>query len=94
MIFWQIISVLNSYKKTKKNSKKRLLGPLSRSKLCENGPEIVEKKYTGAHSMPDVTPRKNKKVRSVRVLYAGSSGISDNLFKSLRSLTSNFGYLF
>jgi hypothetical protein len=27
--------------KDEKNSKKRLLGPLSRSKLCENGPEIV-----------------------------------------------------
>ena len=44
MIFWQIIPVLNSKKKTKKNSKKRLLGPMSRSYLCENGPEIVEKK--------------------------------------------------
>jgi hypothetical protein len=27
-----------------KKFKKRLLGPLSRSKSCENGPEIVEKK--------------------------------------------------
>ena len=27
--------------KTKKNSKKRLLGPMSQSKLFENGPEIV-----------------------------------------------------
>ena len=42
-----------------KYSKKRLLGPpMSRSKLYENGPEIVEsKKYTIAHSIPDVTPR-------------------------------------
>jgi hypothetical protein len=59
------LNVLNSYKKTKKNSKKRLLGPMSRSKLYENGPKIVEKKYTVAHSIPDVTPRKNKKLRSV-----------------------------
>jgi hypothetical protein len=27
---------------------------------------MVEKKYIVAHSFPDVTPRKNKKVRSVR----------------------------
>jgi hypothetical protein len=71
MIFWQINPVLNSYKKTKKNSKKRLLGPMSRSKLCENGPEIVEKKYTVAHSIPDVKPRKNKKVQSVRGTICG-----------------------
>ena len=36
------------------------------SKLCKTGPEIVEKKYNVAHSFPDVTPGKNKKVRSVR----------------------------
>jgi hypothetical protein len=66
MIFWQIIPVINSQKKTKKYSKNRLLGPMSRSKLCENGPEIVDKKNTVAQSTPDVTPRKNKKVRSVR----------------------------
>jgi hypothetical protein len=29
--------------KNEKKFKKRLLGPMSRSKLCENGPEIVEK---------------------------------------------------
>jgi hypothetical protein len=39
---------------------------MPRSKLCENGPEIVEKKTTVAHSIPDETPRKNKKVRSIR----------------------------
>jgi hypothetical protein len=44
---------------------------MTRSKLCENGPEIVEKKYTFAHSIPDVTPRKNKKVRSVRGTICG-----------------------
>ena len=67
MIFWEIIPVLYRQKKTKKYSKKRLLGPMSWSKLCENGPEIVEKKkYTVAHSIPDITARKNKKVRSVR----------------------------
>jgi hypothetical protein len=31
---------------------------MSRSKLYENGPEIVEKKNTVAHSIPDVMPRK------------------------------------
>jgi hypothetical protein len=68
MIFWQIIPVLNSYKK-------RLLGPMPRSKLCENGPGIVEKKYIVAHSIPDVTHRKIKKFDPSGVLYAGSSGI-------------------
>jgi hypothetical protein len=73
MIFWQIIPVLYSQKITEKHSKKR---PFSHDKLCENGTEIAEKKYTVSHSIPDVTPRKNKKARSVRgVLYAGSSGI-------------------
>jgi hypothetical protein len=52
---------------------------MSRSKLCENGPEIVEKKYTVAHSIPDVTPRRNaqkklKKFDPSGLLYAGSSG--------------------
>ncbi len=28
--------------------------------MCENGPEKVEKKYTVAHSTPDVTLRKKK----------------------------------
>jgi mRNA-degrading endonuclease HigB of HigAB toxin-antitoxin module len=51
---------------------------MTRSKLCENGPEIVEsKKYTVAHSIPDVTPRnKKKKFDPSGVLYAGSSGNS------------------
>jgi hypothetical protein len=53
-IFWQITPVLNSYKKTKKNTKNRLLGPMSRSKLCENGPEIVEKKNTLLHIEPHI----------------------------------------
>jgi hypothetical protein len=35
------------------------------SKLWEIGPDIVEKKYTAAHSIPDVRTRKNKKVQSV-----------------------------
>jgi hypothetical protein len=49
---------------------------MSRSELYENAPEIVEKKYTVAHSIPDVTPRKNKKVRSRPGYYMrGSSGI-------------------
>ena len=39
---------------------KYFLGSMSRSLLCENGPEIVEKKYTVAHSASDVTPRKKK----------------------------------
>ena len=48
---------------------------MTRPKLCENGPEIVEsKKYTVAHSIPDVTPRKKKKFDTSGVLYAGSSG--------------------
>ncbi len=34
--------------------KKRLMGPISRSKLCQNGLEIVDKKYTYAYSIPDV----------------------------------------
>jgi hypothetical protein len=52
MIFWKIIPVLNSYKKTVKNSKKRFLGPMTRSKLCENGPEIVEKKIHYMRGLP------------------------------------------
>ena len=40
-----------------------------------NGPEIVEKKYTVAQSIPDVTPRKNKNFDPSGLLYAGSSGI-------------------
>jgi hypothetical protein len=74
MIFWQLILVLYSQEKTEKYSKKQPLGPMSRSKLCENGPEIVGKKYTVAHSIPEVTPRK-KKFNPSEVLYAGSSGI-------------------
>jgi hypothetical protein len=61
MIFWQIIPVLYSQKKAANNSNKRLLGPMFRSNLCENGPKIVEKKYTVAHSIPDVTPKIKKK---------------------------------
>ncbi len=45
-------------KKWEKILKKRFLGSMSRSYLFENGPEKVEKKYTVAHSIPDVTPRK------------------------------------
>jgi hypothetical protein len=48
--------------------------PMFRSKLCENGPEIVVKN-TLMHSTPDVTPRKIKKFDPSEVLYAGSSGI-------------------
>jgi hypothetical protein len=44
---------------------------MSRSKLCENGPEIVEKKYNVAHSIHYVTPRNKKKVRSVRGTLGG-----------------------
>jgi hypothetical protein len=66
MIFWQINPVLYIARKNGKYSKKRLMSPMSRSKLYKNGPQIVEKKYTVAHSIPDVTPRKNKKVLSVR----------------------------
>ncbi len=51
-----IIPVLSTQKKMEKNSK--FLGSIFRSQLFENGPEIVEKKYTVAHSTPDVTPRK------------------------------------
>ena len=36
---------------------------MSRSHLFENGPEIVEKKYTVAHSIPDVTPGKKSSIR-------------------------------
>jgi hypothetical protein len=61
MVFWQIIPVLNTYKKRKKIQKNDFWG-LTRPKLCENGPEIVEiKKYTVAHSIPDVEPRNKKK---------------------------------
>jgi len=44
-----VISVLYSQKKTEKIKKKRFLGSMSRSKLCENGPEKVEKKNTLLH---------------------------------------------
>ncbi len=50
-----------------KNSKKRLLEPLSRFYLCLNDPENFEKKHLVAYT-PEVSPRKNKKARSVRVL--------------------------
>jgi hypothetical protein len=57
---------------------------MSRSKLCKNGPEIVEKKYTVAHSIPDVTPRKNKKKFDPSgVLYAGSSGTLNDIWSML-----------
>jgi hypothetical protein len=36
MIFWQIIPVLNSQEKTEKIQKKRFLGSMTRTKLCEN----------------------------------------------------------
>ena len=39
--------------------------------MWENGPEKVEKKNTVAHSTPDVTPRKKKKVRYVRGTICG-----------------------
>jgi hypothetical protein len=44
---------------------------MSRSNLCENGPGIVEKKYTVAQSIPEII----KKFDPSGVLYAGSSGI-------------------
>ena len=44
-------------KKRKNIQKNDFWGLFSRSKLCENGPKISEKKYTAAHSIPDVTPR-------------------------------------
>jgi hypothetical protein len=60
---------------------------MPRSKLCENGPEIVEKKYTVAQNIPDVTPRKNKKVRSVRGTMCG-------VFRFMKTQeTKNFGVL-
>jgi hypothetical protein len=34
-------------------------------------PKYLEKKYIFAHSIPDVTPRKNKKVRSVLATICG-----------------------
>jgi hypothetical protein len=56
---------------------------MSRSKLCENGPEIVEKKNTVSHSIPDVTPRIKKKFDPSGVLYAGSSGkLEQCIYKS------------
>jgi hypothetical protein len=68
MIFWQIIPVLISYEKSKKNSNRQFLGSISRSGLCEYGPKIVEKKYTVAQSNPDVTSG-NKKKSSIRPGY-------------------------
>jgi hypothetical protein len=58
------------------------VGHIFRSKLCENLTEIVDKKYTVAHTIPDVTPRKNKIVlpRS-GYFYAGSSGTKINVIK-------------
>ncbi len=50
--------------------------------MCENGPEKVEKKYTVAHSIPDVTPRKKKKFDTSGVLYAGSSGTLKKINKA------------
>jgi hypothetical protein len=92
MIFWQIIPVQYGQKKTKKNSKKRLLGPISRSKLCEYGPEIVEKKYTVAHSIPDVTPRKNKKVRSVRGYYMRGLPVFPSTFYMIKNVEKSSFY--
>ena len=59
MIIWKIIQVTYymARKKRKNIQKNDLWGLFSRSKLCENGPKISEKKYTAAHSIPDVTPR-------------------------------------
>ena len=46
MIFWQKIPVLNSQKKRKK-IQITISGTMTRSKLCENEREIVEKKKDG-----------------------------------------------
>jgi hypothetical protein len=64
--------------------------------LCENGPEIVEKKaYTVAHSIPDVTPRKNKKVRSVRGYYymQGLPVIKSELYENRFDLNVHADYV-
>jgi hypothetical protein len=66
MIFWQIIPLLKSYKKRKKFK-------ITTSKLCVNGREIVENKYTAAHSIPDVTLRIKKNFDPSGVLYAEST---------------------
>jgi hypothetical protein len=55
---------------------------MSRSKLCENGPEIVEKKNTLLHIVSRTQrPEKIKKFDPSGVLYAGSSGILINFYK-------------
>ncbi len=76
--------ILGIFKKNPKSTKIEFFEKNNNScGLCpKNGPEIVEKKYTVAHSTPDVTPRK-KKVRYVR-------GIIYGVF---RYLTKNDFYL-
>jgi hypothetical protein len=68
MIFWQIIPVLKSQKKYGKKFKKNDFWCLCPGqKLCENGPEIVEKKNTLLHIVSRTSrPEIKKKVRSVR----------------------------
>jgi hypothetical protein len=80
MLNWQIFAILNGHKKTQNTTSG---GLCPGSKLCENGPEIVEKKYTVAFSIPDVTPRKNKKVRSVRDTKCGVFRYKDVVISSL-----------
>jgi hypothetical protein len=47
--------------------------------MCENGPEISEKKNAVAHSMPDGWPRKKMKFDPFGILYAGSSQYRDTI---------------
>jgi hypothetical protein len=65
MMFWLDNPGTNySYEKSKKNSNRQFLGSMSRSRLCEYGPKIVEKKYTVAHNIPEIItlrPEKKKK---------------------------------
>jgi hypothetical protein len=53
--------------KNEKKFKKRLLGPQMSGLNCVK----MDPKYTISHSIPDVTPRKNKNVRSVRDTICG-----------------------
>ncbi len=50
MLNWQIFAILNK-RKHKKTQNTTSGGICPGSKLCENGPEIVEKKYTVAFSI-------------------------------------------
>jgi hypothetical protein len=58
--FSHVIPVLYSQKKTKKIKKNDFWGLCPGLKCVKMDPKKLKKKYTVAHSIPDVTPRKKK----------------------------------